>query len=98
MCARLKSVSAGEAHTLALMDDKTLWACGSNDYWQLGLGSSVQDVCSLKQVKGENGVGFLKNVATYDAGLEHSLSADTNGTLWAWGGTEKACIYDLIVV
>jgi alpha-tubulin suppressor-like RCC1 family protein len=36
MCARLKSVSAGEYHTLALMEDKTLWACGSNYYWQLG--------------------------------------------------------------
>jgi hypothetical protein len=85
MCARLKSVSAGEYHTLALMDDKTLWACGSNSDKQLGLGSSVQDVCSLKQVKDENGSRFLKNVVTYDAGLAHSLAADSNGTLWVWG-------------
>jgi alpha-tubulin suppressor-like RCC1 family protein len=40
MCARLKSVSAGEKHSLALMDDKTLWACGRNNYWQLGIGST----------------------------------------------------------
>jgi uncharacterized repeat protein (TIGR01451 family) len=85
MCAKLKSVSAGENHTLALMDNGTLWACGSNSDKQLGLGSSVSDVCSLKQVKGENGAGFLKNIVTYDAGWVHSLAADSNGTLWAWG-------------
>ncbi|MCJ7777769.1 MAG: RCC1 domain-containing protein [Sedimentisphaerales bacterium] len=28
MCARLKSVSGGEDHTLALADNNTLWACG----------------------------------------------------------------------
>ena len=36
MCAKLKSVSAGENHILALMDDNTLWACGNNDLLQLG--------------------------------------------------------------
>jgi alpha-tubulin suppressor-like RCC1 family protein len=46
MCARLKSVSAGENHTLALMDNGTLWACGSNSYKQLGLGSGVPSVRS----------------------------------------------------
>jgi hypothetical protein len=39
LCARLKSVSAGEFHTLALADNNTLFACGSNESFQLGLGS-----------------------------------------------------------
>jgi len=87
MCPRLKSVSAGEDHTLALMDNNTLFACGGSsiNYKQLGLGSGVYGVSSLKQVKGENGVGFLKNVVTYDAGWKHSLAADVDGTIWAWG-------------
>jgi uncharacterized repeat protein (TIGR01451 family) len=85
MCPRLKSVAAGEVHTLALADDSTLWACGDNNWYQLGLSSSVPEVHSLKQVKGENGVGYLKNVVTYDAGWKHSLAADVNGTLWSWG-------------
>jgi alpha-tubulin suppressor-like RCC1 family protein len=70
MCARLKSVSAGEEHSLALMDDNTLWACGGSYYNhnQLGLGGGVYNVLSLQQVHGENGVGFLQNIATYDAG------------------------------
>jgi len=70
MCARLSEVSAGEDHTLALMDDDTLWACGSNDMWQLGLGSDVTgSIPSLKQVLGENGVGFLENIEGFYLGF-----------------------------
>jgi uncharacterized repeat protein (TIGR01451 family) len=86
MCARLKSVSAGEDHTLALMDDNTLWACGgSNGDYQLGIGGNAYNVLSLQQVKGENGVGFLRNVVSFDAGWYHSLAADTNGVCYSWG-------------
>ena len=38
MCARLKDVSAGETHTLALVEDNTLWACGLGP---LALGSLI---------------------------------------------------------
>jgi alpha-tubulin suppressor-like RCC1 family protein len=85
MCARLKDVSAGENHSMALMDDNTLWACGDNSSWQLGLGNGVYEVYSLKQVRGEGGNGFLRNIVTYDAGVTHSLAADVNGTILAWG-------------
>ena len=86
ICARLDAVSAGENHSLALMDDNTLWACGGSSYeYQLGLGGNVYNVLSLQQVKGENGNGYLQDVATFDAGWYHSLAADSNGTLWAWG-------------
>jgi len=84
MCARLKSVSAGEYHTLALADDNTLWACGGSSDGVLGLGN-VGDTYSLQQVLGEDGEGFLENVVTFDAGWQHSLAADANGTIWAWG-------------
>jgi len=89
MCHRLKSLSAGESHTLGLADDKSLWACGGDNYYengyQLGLGSGVTQSLTLKQVKGENGVGYLGNIVTYDAGWGHSLAADVNGTIWSWG-------------
>jgi alpha-tubulin suppressor-like RCC1 family protein len=85
ICARLKSVSAGETHTLALADNNTLFACGSNDYYQLGFGSDTSPVYSLKPVKGENGIGYLKNIVTYDAGWKHSLAVDINETIWSWG-------------
>jgi parallel beta-helix repeat protein len=67
------------------MEDKTLWSCGDNWFKQLGLGSSIPYTYFLKQVKGESGVGFLQNIATFDAGWLHSLAADVNGFVYAWG-------------
>jgi alpha-tubulin suppressor-like RCC1 family protein len=84
-CAHLKSVSAGEYHTLAIADDNSLWACGHNGWWETGLGRDISSVSSLKQVRGENGIGFLRNIVSYDAGWKHSLAVDINGTIYAWG-------------
>jgi parallel beta-helix repeat protein len=85
LCAKLKDVSGGEDHSFALMEDNTLWACGSNGVNQSGLGDDVENSLILKQVRGENGVGFLQSIATFDGGWSHSLAADVNGTIWAWG-------------
>jgi len=85
MCVKLTAMSGGEDHTLALADDNTLWACGSNGFKQLGLGVNVGQVSTLQRVHGENGNGFLNNVIIFDAGWYHSLAADSVGTLWAWG-------------
>ncbi|MCJ7777767.1 MAG: hypothetical protein MUP16_05585, partial [Sedimentisphaerales bacterium] len=88
MCARLKSVSGGEDHTLALADNGTLWACGgkSGNYKQLGLGSGVvYPVLSLHRVHGPNDVGFLSDIINFDAGLYHSLAVEANHFVWAWG-------------
>ena len=82
---RFEKVSAGEDHSMVLMEDKTLWSCGSNVLWQLGLGNDVSYTYALKQVKGENGGGFLQNVVSFDAGWKHSLAADVNGFIYAWG-------------
>jgi alpha-tubulin suppressor-like RCC1 family protein len=84
-CGRLEKVSAGEFHSLALADDGTLWACGDNSDYQSGLGSSVDHTYSLMKVLGENGIGQLKNIITFDAGWYHSLAAAQDGTLWSWG-------------
>jgi len=90
LCANLKSVSAGETHTLALSDDNSLWVCGSDEGdgieygYLLGLGNDVTSSYSLKQVHGEDDFGYLNNIVSYDAGWLHSLAADSN-TLWSWG-------------
>lgn len=82
---RLKQVSGGEHHTLALMEDKSLWATGGNREGQAGLGSDVNNVYSLQRVLGENGIGFMENVTAFDAGLGHSLIVDSNGYVLAVG-------------
>ena len=91
-CLKGDIVSGGEVHTLVLMDDKnsTVWACGNNSYQQLGIGDDNDDQMTLTQVLGgEMDSDILKNIADIDAGWQHSLALDNDGSLWAWGNNDN---------
>ena len=90
MCARLKSVSAGEDHTLALADDNTLWAWGTDNYGQLGNGTWLSHTDVPQRVHGIDDVNYLSDtvdIVYVSAGRsgEHSLAVDANGYVCAWG-------------
>ena len=79
------AVSAGNAFSLALKSDGTVWAWGDNSDGQLGDGTTT-DRHTPVQVKGPNGEGYLTGVVAISAGKElHSLALKQNGTVWAWG-------------
>ncbi|MCK9266087.1 FG-GAP-like repeat-containing protein [bacterium] len=85
----IKSVSAGGTgllgdHSLAVKSDGSVWAWGSNKKGQLGDKTEVDRLVPV-QVKGENGVGYLKNIRQVSAGGRHSLALDKDGNIWAWG-------------
>lgn len=73
------AVVAGDGTTLALRDDGTLWAWGSNGNGQLGDGTA-QDKAHPVRVTGL--VGAITSVATY---AEHALAVTADGSVWAWG-------------
>ncbi|WP_243310361.1 C10 family peptidase [Fundidesulfovibrio agrisoli] len=70
--------SAGNAHTLALKSDGTVWAWGNNAYGQLGTGDTT-DRRTPARIPGLTGVVALA------AGSMHSLALKSDGTVWAWG-------------
>jgi alpha-tubulin suppressor-like RCC1 family protein len=72
------SVAAGNSHTVALKDDGTAWAWGSNGNGQLG-DSTTTDRIAPVQVSGLTGVTAIA------AGAGHTVAMDTNGAVWAWG-------------
>lgn len=72
-----KFVSAGNSHSMAIKNDGTLWAWGSNSVGQLGTGSS-----STVPIQ----VGTDANWASVSGhNTRHTLAIKTDGTLWAWG-------------
>jgi alpha-tubulin suppressor-like RCC1 family protein len=102
-------IAAGAVHSLAVTSNSststthgftTVWAWGSNDFGQLGNGSStniIPDVNpSPKAVVDPSGVGdFPSNASTTVTGIAagkwHSLALTLeNGTttVWAWGNNE----------
>jgi alpha-tubulin suppressor-like RCC1 family protein len=77
------AIAAGDAHSLALKSDGTVWAWGNNASGQLGNGTfCTPTICGTAtpvQVSG------LTNVTAIASGAEHSLALTSDGTVWAWG-------------
>jgi alpha-tubulin suppressor-like RCC1 family protein len=71
-------VAGGRNHTIALAGDGTVLAWGSNQYGQLGDGTTA-DHHTPEPVPG------LTDVVAVFAGRDHSLALTSAGTVWAWG-------------
>ena len=97
-CARLKAISAGESHTLALDEYGSLWACGGGEpYYQLGLGDISGNVLYLQRVHGPNGVGFLRHIISFDAGLEQFIILDISSCgCYCYNNNVALCIVNAV--
>jgi len=64
---------------LAVDEDGTVWAWGTNSLGQLGVGLSPTQSTTPVAVEG------LEDVIAVAAGDDHSLALQSDGTVWAWG-------------
>jgi alpha-tubulin suppressor-like RCC1 family protein len=81
----VKSVSSGFGQTLALLNNNTVIAWGSNQTGELGIGTAP-DKCDTEECsKTPVEVGGLTGVTEVAAGSYHSLALLSNGTVMAWG-------------
>ena len=77
------AIAAGSYHSLAILNDHTLWSWGDNTYGQLGYSSATQpDPLSSALA---NQVGSDNDWSAVAGGGTHTL-AMRGQTLWAWGG------------
>lgn len=72
------SIAAGDAFSLAVKANGSLWAWGSNSAGQLGLGSNLD-----KNEPTQVGVGMTWRAVS--AGLRHAYGIQTDSTVWVWG-------------
>lgn len=72
------SVAAGDAHSLALKSDGTVWAWGINGVGQLGDGTNATRTSPVQ-------VANLSAVESVTAGTSHNVAVKSDGTVWAWG-------------
>ncbi|MCL1885444.1 MAG: Ig-like domain repeat protein [Dehalococcoidia bacterium] len=72
------AIDAGGSHFLALKNDGTVWACGSNNYGLLGDSTTARRSRPVQ-------VLILTNIAEISTGYTHSLVLKNDGTVWAWG-------------
>jgi alpha-tubulin suppressor-like RCC1 family protein len=74
----IRSIAAGDSHTLFLHSDGGVWAVGSNSNAQLGDGTRSNRSKAVK-VSAPAAVSFIA------AGAVRSFAVQENGTLFAWG-------------
>ena len=86
-------IAAGARHTLALCEDGTVWAWGSNSAGQLGDGT-LRDSLTPVQVKGTGGQGVLAGVRAVAANVAYSAALMADGTVRAWGNNAFGQIGD----
>ncbi|XP_063703150.1 probable E3 ubiquitin-protein ligase HERC4 isoform X2 [Culicoides brevitarsis] len=79
--ARLKQAALGLNHTLFLLEDGQLFACGSNDHGNLGFEFSK---------KRPHIISALKDypITAVAAGAKHSLAINEWGQVFSWGSNE----------
>ena len=77
------AIHTGGRHSLALCDDGTLAAWGSNSSGQLGDGSTTQRPLPVEVI--HDGVLSGKQVTSIAAGEEHSLANCADGSIATWG-------------
>jgi alpha-tubulin suppressor-like RCC1 family protein len=80
-------VSAGGLHTLAVeAGTGAVWACGANQYGQLGIGAADTAAhAAPAQVVGTGGSGIFTDVLSVSSGYGHSIALKKDRTVWAWG-------------
>ncbi|MEK7952612.1 cadherin-like beta sandwich domain-containing protein [Luteolibacter soli] len=78
MTSGVAAISAGNAHSLFLKSDGTVWACGANNQGQLGDGTSTTRSTPVQ-------ITSLSGVEAIAAGYRFSLFLKTDGTVWACG-------------
>ena len=77
-------VTSGYHHNIAIKNDWTVWAWGSNLSGQLGDGSNDSRNLPV-QVKGPNGMGWLTDIIAIAAGNQHSIALSGDGHVLSWG-------------
>lgn len=78
---RVVSLAAGDAHSLALKNDGTVWAWGSNASGQLGDGTTINRNSPVQVLS-------LFGIVRIAAGGSHSLAVRSDGAVFAWGSNQ----------
>ncbi|MBP6390554.1 MAG: T9SS type A sorting domain-containing protein [Flavobacteriales bacterium] len=72
-------IAGGSDHSLAVCNDGSVKAWGSNSQGELGNGTNTYSNVPVQ-------VSSLTGIVAIEAGAEHSIALKNDGTVWAWGG------------
>jgi len=80
-------VAAGQAHTVAIRTDGSLWAWGSNSFGNLGDGTTSFRATPIR-------IGVEYDWVRVAAGQGHTVASKFDGSLWTWGANTAGQLGD----
>jgi len=92
--SKVVAVAAGGDHSLALLNDGTVWAWGLGASGQLGDGSSGDNIQRNTPVQVSTTWDNNRKAVAIAAGAEHSMALLDDGTVWAWGKGDSGQLGD----
>ena len=82
--SNVKEIVCGGVHTFILKTDGSIWATGSNEYGQLGLGSTTSKSSFTKVTTNIN-----NDVKQIVCGDYHTIILKNDGSVWSCGNNES---------
>ncbi|XP_046960114.1 uncharacterized protein LOC124530164 [Vanessa cardui] len=79
---KVLSVGCGACHTVVLMKNGEVWACGAGVFGQLGGGARDKSAVPLR-------VPLADAVSAIAVGYFHNLALTSKGQLWCWGASPQ---------
>lgn len=87
---KVLSVAAGALHSLALLNDGSVWAWGFGVYGQLGNGQTLDSTVPVEVSAPAGWSG--RSVVNVAAGRYHSVATLSDGSVWTWGYGEAGVL------
>ncbi|MEV0847233.1 hypothetical protein AB0J21_15435 [Streptomyces sp. NPDC049954] len=84
---RVRSVGAGGGHTVALLEDGTVWAWGAGFFCALGESNFGVQPTPIR-------VDGLEDVVDIAVGGAHTLALKADGSVWSWGRDDRGQLGD----
>lgn len=82
-------VAGGFGHSLALLDDGTVWSWGWNGEGQLGDGTYESSTVPVQVIGPLGGDDFLTDIAKIQSGSNYALALTEDGTAYTWGTNDS---------
>jgi LPXTG-motif cell wall-anchored protein len=84
--SKVTSIDASQNFSLASTSDGQVYSWGENGLGQLGNGTTTLSRVPVRVLAGEQGAGFLSDIASVAVGFRHSIALTTTGSVFTWGG------------
>ncbi len=89
---KIKKLAAGTYFSLLLKDDGSIYGCGMNNNYQLGITGDNNNKSGPTLATAVSAAGIT--ATSISAGDAHSMAIDDSGKVWAWGSNAAGQLGD----